>query len=802
MQRSRRAVRLAGLVVALNAAAGAVEARETVLSIAIPEQPRQAALMALGRQAGISLGFAPGARCSGRAGASGRMNLDQALARLLDGSDCVASRPDPRTVVVRARPPFRPRPVHPPPPLAPTLTELGEVVVTAGKIETLLSASPYGLTATTGAELERRGVREVGDLTLLAAGVTVTNLGPGRDKVLLRGLSDGPLTGHTQSTVGLYLGDLRLTYNAPDPNLPLIDVARVEVLRGPQGSLYGAGSIGGILQVVPQAPDTASRSGRVSLGGSATAHGAPSSAVEAMWNQPFAGGDAAVRAVAWSEIAGGHLDNPRLGRANVDRSRRRGVRLSGLWRASDELTLEAIFVDQAIATRDAHYADAAAGRPARMTAVAEPHDNDFRALVVAAHWTPPWGRLTASLGALDHEVTTTYDATAAPASLVAGGGHPLTFEDGNEIRGLVSEVRLASVGGRRLRWTAGVFNAMGDQRLDADLEPEEAVAGYAEVRRDRLWEGAAFGEASYDLTRDLTLTIGGRLHGTRLRTHSDITLGAPIRSFAGRTHDTGFAPKVLAAYRPTPGVTVYAQAAEGYRTDGFNTSGPAGQGFGVDAGDPQPLRRYAADELWNYEAGVRWRAPDLGLAIRAAVFQADWTDIQADLVLPSGLPFTANLGDGRSRGVEIEGSYERGRLSLSGNVVWQDPDLVHPAPGLPASPDDGLPGVPDLSYAVVAIYRVPFGADRDLDLAASYAYIGHSRLNLDSVTAPTMGAYGDLRFSATLRSGEVSLRLSLENALDSHGDTLAFGNPFSFRLSRQRTPQRPRTLGLRVSRDF
>ncbi|MBY0395028.1 MAG: TonB-dependent receptor plug domain-containing protein, partial [Thermoleophilia bacterium] len=362
-------MRLAGLVVALSAAAGAVRARETALWIAIPEQPRPAALMALGRQAGISLGFAPGARCGGRAGASGRMDLDQALARLLDGSDCVASRPDPRTVVVRARP--RPRPVDPPPPLASILapTELGEVVVTAGKTETLLSSSPYGLSATTGAELERRGVREVGDLTLLAAGVTVTNLGPGRDKVLLRGLSDGPLTGHTQSTVGLYLGDLRLTYNAPDPNLPLIDVARVEVLRGPQGSLYGAGSIGGILQVVPKAPDTTVASGRGSVGGSATAHGAPSGAVEGMWNQPLAGGDAALRAVAWSEIAGGHLDNPRLGRANVDRSRRRGARLSGLWRASDEFTLEATFVDQAIATRDAHYAEAAAGRPARMTAV-------------------------------------------------------------------------------------------------------------------------------------------------------------------------------------------------------------------------------------------------------------------------------------------------------------------------------------------------------------------------------------------------------------------------------------------------
>ncbi|WP_293680842.1 TonB-dependent receptor [uncultured Phenylobacterium sp.] len=799
MKFRRRTVGLAGLVVALSALAGSGQAREAIYTIRIQQQAREAALMALGRQAGVSLGFAPGARCGGQAGVSGHMSLDQALARLLDGSDCVASRPDPRTVVVRARPSRPLRPADPPPQLP---TDLGEVVVTADKTETLLSASPYGLTAATGAELERRGVTDVRDLTLLAAGVTVTNLGPGRDKVLLRGLSDGPLTGHTQSTVGLYLGDLRLTYNAPDPDLPLIDMARVEVLRGPQGSLYGAGSIGGILHLVPQAPDTAMRSGRFSLGASTTAHGAPSGLAEGLWNQPLAGGRGAVRVVAWSEITGGYLDNPRRGKTNVDRTKRQGFRVSGLWRASDDLMLEATLVDQTIGTRDAHYVDAEAGPRTRTSVVAEPHDNDFLALMLAARWSPSWGRLTASVGALDHDVGTIYDATRAPNALVAAGAHPLLFQDGNEIRGLVSELRFASTAGRRLRLTAGLFNAIGDQRLDAELTPVEAGAGYAEVRRDRLRESAAFGEASYDLTRDLTLTFGGRLYEARLRTRSDITLGPPVRSFAGKSHDAGFAPKLLAAYRPAPGLTFYVQAAEGYRTAGFNTSGPAGQVFGSGPSDAQPLRRYAGDELRSYEAGFRWRLVDRGLAMRAAVFQAVWTDIQADLVLPSGLPFTANLGDGRSRGMEVEASYERGHFSLSGNLVWQDPDLRRPAPGSPGRPDAGLPGVPDLTLATRASYRVALGGAHDLDLAASYAYTGRSRLNLDPRAATTMGGYSEMRLSATLLAGDYSLRLALDNALDSHGDTLAFGNPFSFRSQAQETPLRPRTLALHVARGF
>lgn len=801
MGRTRRRRRLAGLLAALGATAASAPARATDLTLDIPLQARESALMALGREAGLSLGFAPGARCAGRAGVSGRMSLDEALGRLLAGSACVAVRPDVRTVVIRSKP--APAPPVPTPSSAPTVrapTDLGELVVTADKTESLLSASPYGLTAMSGAELERRGVTDVADLSLIAAGVTVTNLGPGRDKVLLRGLSDGPLTGHTQSTVGLYLGDLRLTYNAPDPDLPLIDVARVEVLRGPQGSLYGAGSIGGILQVIPNAPDPGVRSGRVSASLATTAHGAASSGVEGVLNQPL-GTAAAIRIAAWSEIAGGYIDNPNLGERNVDRSRRRGVRVAALWRPIDDLTLDATLVAQAIANRDAHYATPVAGPLAHATTVREPHDNDFLALALAAHWTPDWGHLTLSLGALDHDVGTTYDASAAPPALVAGGGPGKTFKDNNEIRGLVSELRVTSAGPGRWHWTVGAFNALGDQRLDATTISAAPGAAYAEVRRDRLLESAIFGEASFDLTPSLTFTAGGRAFHSRLKAKSEAGTGGQGRSFSGRTTDSGFAPKVLLAYRPAPGLTVYASAAEGYRTAGLNTSGPPGQTF-ADAGGPQPLRRYGGDELWSYEAGARWRSKSLGLTVRAAVFQADWTDIQADLLLPSGLPFAANLGDGRSRGVELEATYQRGPLTVSGNLVRQEPELRRSAPGLAGRADAGLPGVADATYAATAIWTAPLGRDRTLDLSASYAYVGHSRLTFDAVTAPSMGGYGDLRLAARARSGAWTLRLAVENALDSRGDTLAFGNPFTFREQLQTTPQRPRTATIALSRTF
>lgn len=788
----------ASLILGLPTAARAAEP-----AFAIPRQPREAALLAFARQAGLSLGFAPDAHCGGHAGLMGRMSVDKALDRLLAGSACGALRPDARTIVIRARPDgaaaAQPRPARLPPPASPQA--VAELVVTADKTERLLSAAPYALTAATGVELGRAGVADDQGLALLAAGVTVTNLGPGRDKVLLRGLSDGPLTGHTQSTVGLYLGDLRLTYNAPDPDLPLVDVERIEVLRGPQGSLYGAGSIGGVLQIVPNAPDTQARAGRVTASVSATAHGQPSNRLQVVYNQPLAGGDAAVRAVAWTERSGGYLDNPSLGGKDVNRTRRDGLRLAALWRPTPDLDLGVTVVKQNIDTRDAQYADPAVGPLARRSKVVQPHDNDFLALDLGLHWEPSWGRLTVSLGALDHDVGTTYDATTAPLTLVPAGAHPLAFLDHNEIQALVAETRLTSTGPGRFHWTVGAFSAMGDQRLDGKIAAVEPVAGYIEARRDHLLERAVFGEASYDLTSRLTLTAGGRLFDSRLETRSSITVGTPVGVFSGRSDAKGFAPKLLAAFRPRSHVTLYVQAAEGYRTPGFNTSGPAGQTFSEPNG-AQPLRRYAGDELWSYELGGRWRSPALGLGLRAAVFQADWTDIQADQILPSGLPFTANLGSGRSRGVELETSYVQGRLELNGNLVRQDSELRRPASGLAIPQGSGLPGMPELSFALSAAYSLPLRSDWSLELRSSFLYVGRSELALEGITGVTMGGYGDLRAAATLSSADFHARLFVRNLLDQRGDTLAFGNPFTVRNTAATTPQRPRTVGVEISHAF
>ena len=163
------------------------------------------------------------------------MDVHTAIDLALAGSDCRAVWMDGQTARIERRP--RPLQVAAakPPLAAPPVADLAEVVVTASKRGLDVFDLPGSVSVVQVQALSAVRVRDTADLRLLASGMTVTNLGPGRDKVLLRGLSDGAFTGHTQSTVGLYWNQTPTTYNAPDPDLRLVDVQSVEVLRGPSG---------------------------------------------------------------------------------------------------------------------------------------------------------------------------------------------------------------------------------------------------------------------------------------------------------------------------------------------------------------------------------------------------------------------------------------------------------------------------------------------------------------------------------------------------------------------------------------
>src|SRR5690606_7976600 len=229
------------------------------------------ALVSLGAQAGITIGASDPNLAQVRSRrVRGKMTIREALARLLAGTGCRVAFVAPGTVRVTRigtagaspRPVDRPAPPAPPPPPETT------IVVTGSKQQTPLEnfAGTVRMVDVGATDAARFGSRGTEALVARLPMLSSTNLGTGRNKVFIRGIADSSFNGPSQALVGQYLGDVRLSYNAPDPDLQLYDLQRVEVLEGPQGTLYGAGSLGGILRLVPNSPDPSAASAAFSGG--------------------------------------------------------------------------------------------------------------------------------------------------------------------------------------------------------------------------------------------------------------------------------------------------------------------------------------------------------------------------------------------------------------------------------------------------------------------------------------------------------------------------------------------------------
>jgi len=795
--------------------AGGAEAQDEALRFNIPEEPLASALLDFAIQARVSISTGAAAQCRPIAKRlAGRFTPRAALASLLAGTGCSFREiPDGSLIVIKLREPLSdvrpPTPetfVRPPPPEPPQ--GLQEIVVTAARRTALLDRAPYSISAVGGGELAAEGATDLNDVAFMVAGVTMTDLGPGRDKIFIRGLSDGALTGNTQSTVGIYLNGARITYNAPDPDLRLVDIDRVEVLRGPQGALYGAGSIGGILHIVTRKPALDSYSAGLDTGASATWGGTPSWSVDAVLNAPLAPGRLAVRLVAYDETQGGYIDDVRLGVHDANEVRRRGLRVATLWRPAPDWAVTATVTRQNLNSSDTRYAEPSVGQFARDNYLREPHDNDFLAANVELSGHQGWGDLTATTSVMRHQFDSRYDASLAlplfaPSAAVA----PSPFDEANRAELLVNEITAASHDAGRLRWLAGLFQSVGDNDSTSTLTAPigaggQSVTVYDEARHDLVNELAGYGQLSYQLTPQLTLTAGGRWFYNSVETRSATTqpLAARQAAFTGKTSTSGFAPQAVLLDRPAKDVTLYAQLSEGYRSGGFNTAGLPGQVFGTGAAGSEPQRRYAGDELWNYEAGAKFALLG-GLArVRTAAFYILWKDVQSDQLLANGLPYTANLGDGRDLGWEIDADVQPDdHWRFKANATVAEPELNHPNPFFVAWPDNGLPGVPRFSAGGSASYQVPVGQSMSIRLQTSYAYVGKSHLTLDATTSPPMGDYSIDRISAEFIREHWSMTIFLEGALGAGRDTFAYGDPFNFRSIAQTTPVRPTTVGVQFS---
>jgi iron complex outermembrane receptor protein len=778
--------------------AHAADAAPARIGFKIPAKPRSEALIDLGVQARVTLGGA--SACPGRSPPLfGSMTLRQALAAVTAGAPCRFEILDNATVSIQ---PVRPAPrVAPAVTVEPALT-LESVTITATKRPVALGTAAGGVSVIGAQRLQDTAAIDTTSISQQAAGFITTNLGAARNKIMLRGLSDGTFTGRTQQTVGTYLDNIRLTYNAPDPDLRLIDVERIEVLRGPQGVLYGGGSLSGVYRIVSRKPVLNERSGSVMVGGAATESGSPSGRLEGVVNLPLVKDRAAVRLTAYDDIDGGYVDDVNLRLSNVDRTTRTGGRAAMFLVLNPDWSVGLSGARQDLHATDSQYTTPNLGGQKRANQVRETHDNILEQAAVTISGRGDWGRFESSTGYVRHRFASRFDATAALNAEDAAAVDVGLFDESSKVRLLVEEAVLSSPDEGRLRWLVGLYGLASLEDSDGELRartisnPSRLV--YLEDRRDRRRELALYGEVSYDLGQGWSASLGWRGFSSAVRTTSKVEAPAPGQSrvMDREARFTGVSPKISLQHTLGEGGLVYLLTSEGYRSGGFNSGGLAA---------PSALRAsFKPDHLRNYEIGASIRPLAGRMILRTALFHDVWTDIQTDQYLfPSGLSYTANVGDGRNTGLELEATVlATANLTLDANALFNRPRLTQLDPAFASAAQSELPGVPDVSAGAMARYQRPLPRGRQLVLTAEFEYVGRSRLTFDRRFSPPMGGYVTGRLSAQLSTANWNLALAVANPADASSDTFAYGNPFSFGQVRQVTPLRPRTWSLDVTRAF
>ena len=740
----------------------------------------------------------------------GAMSIPAALAAIARQADARVERlgADSWRLVVRplaAAKPDRPRPPVRPPSRGPSVEASDEVVVTASKRDVARSRFAGQVARIAGRDLELGGAGGTDRLASRLTTIASTYLGAGRNKLFIRGIADSSFTGPTQATVGQYFGDLRLSYNAPDPDLRLADLAAVEVLAGPQGTLYGAGSLGGLIRLVPNPVDLTRASGSAMAGAAATQYGAPSGDLQGMVNVPLIADRLGVRVVATTASEGGYIDKPLLGRTDVNRTRIHGGRATVQLRLAEGWSAELIGIGQRIRGADSQYADREAPPLTRAAPVGEGFSADFGQAQLVVSGTLGAVRLRSSTGATAHDLMERYDATAPD-------GPVRLFAQRNRTRMTANETRLWQSSPDGSGWLAGFSYTRNHTRLTRLYGAPDALVPTTGVTNG-VSETTLYGEGSRRLLPGLLATGGLRVTRSVLDGASEDVPLPVIVALAGgmttaRRAQTIVLPSAAALIDLAPDAALFIRYQQGFRPGGL-------------AIENQFVRRFQSDRVATVEAGIRYGRPDRGaFDLSLTVARTAWRDIQADFLDGAGLPSTANIGNGRLWTIEATaGAQLAPGLRAQGAVSFNDSRIDDPSAALvrtfavaPVLNFDAaraqvlarlrqIPNIAGLTARAGAVYERRLSEATDLRVDGWLRYVGSSRLGIGPELGRSQGDYLDTGVTARLGLRRFGVTAGVTNLTDARGNRFALGTPFATRRD-QVTPLRPRTFRLGIDVQF
>jgi iron complex outermembrane receptor protein len=672
--------------------------------------------------------------------------------------------------------------------LLPMMTEV--VTVTATKRESDPIDVPTSVEAHTEEDLRNRGAEDIEGVAANVASFSVQNLGPGQSQVAMRGVSSGQIARDqpgVKEQVGIYLDESSVSMSLFTPDLDLVDVGRVEVLRGPQGTLFGAGSETGTVRYISNAPLLALTEGFVDFGGAGVEDGSGTGNLKAAVNVPL-GEKAAARVVGYYTQAGGATDavQPDLSvDQDVNDGSRKGARVAVTLAPTEKLTITPRLVSQRVETNGWNLQDEfnilanpfTTSRPAvtfddrqEFTQIDEELKDDFTLGDLNIRYDFGSVVLTSITSYIDRRIRIVRDTTALTASFTGGNiGLPepiytlaSPLYDNTDATSWTQELRLSGAK-ERLQWLGGVFFMNADRDygqnvtvpgLNAATTPGPGFAApgalapldtlyFSQFEYD-LDQWALFGEATMQLTDKFSLTAGLRYYDYKENKKQFLDgqfSGNPnyptgVLSIPGAVEADGIAPRLIGTWKLSDDAVFNAQVSEGFRLGGINDP------LNIPLCSPEDLSTFGGHDTWedektrNYEVGYKTRKLAGNSFLNVALFYMDIHDLQTTVTAGTcSSRVVFNVPHARSQGVELEYVMAPSRnfdLSFSGS--YNDADLRSTLTStdtlgnvsIVSGIEEGrrLPAVPEVQGAVSAIYRFEVGKGSQMYVTGTWQYIG------------------------------------------------------------------------------
>jgi outer membrane receptor protein involved in Fe transport len=569
---------------------------------------------------------------------------------------------------------------------------LEEVLVTAQKREQSLLDVPMAVTAVGNQEIKDRAAFNIKDLQYAIPSLYITNNGPGQDRIQMRGVSPG-LQG--LPAVGVYVDEVGISLDQVQRNLeiPLVDMERIEVLRGPQGTLYGQGSMGGTIKYVTRNPDMSGSGFEGEAGFMSLDNGDTGYHGYAIANLPNSSGTFGARLVAGYDDIPGWIDDAITGEKDINSNKQAWFRGKALWQPSDTFKASLMWQHYDLESKNTNNSNP--DNPDEVTQFrSSPTDDKFDLFNLILDFDFGSANLISSSGYLDRTLVFDRDLTAFFGFLVPPGG-TIGIGFDTDFTVFSQEIRLSSTGEGPFNWTIGGWYRDADswsiRSTPATPNPVMGILDAMSTAPVDAKSWAVFGDVSYAFADAWEASVGIRYYDDERNQHgSSVTFGAPSSFDDTATFDS-VDPRFNLLWRYNDSSSAYINVAKGFRSGGFNTLGPP------DTYDPETL--------WNYEIGTRTSLMDNRLTIDTALFWLDYSDVQVQDIAP-GSVFANTINSGAASGLGFE--FAASALltdKLTFDFTYSRNDVTFDEDNLDKDKGDPLDYVPKYTLSGALTYR-------------------------------------------------------------------------------------------------